>query len=93
MPRGKKSQAEQIIPTLREVEVEGAGRCKTVANATQKIGVTEQTHSTTEPQMEKAVRWPQDRLRPSGDKDLEKENTRRLRLRNRTGLVYWRAKP
>jgi len=34
MPRGKKELAEQIIPKLREVEVE-AGRGKTVANGGQ----------------------------------------------------------
>ncbi len=42
MPRGKKELAEQIIPKLREVEVE-VGRGKTVAEAVKKIGVTEQT--------------------------------------------------
>ena len=31
MPRGKKELAEQVIPKLREVEVE-VGRGKTVAN-------------------------------------------------------------
>ena len=44
MPRGKKELAEQIIPKLREVEVE-VGRGKTVAEAVKKIGVTEQTYS------------------------------------------------
>ena len=39
MPRGKKELAEQIIPKLREVEVE-VGRGKTVAAAVKKIGVT-----------------------------------------------------
>ena len=43
MPRGKPEQAEQIIPKLREVEVE-LGRGKTVAEAVKKIGVTEQTY-------------------------------------------------
>ena len=43
MPRGKKELAEQIIPKLREVEVE-VGRGKTVAEAVRKIGVTEQTY-------------------------------------------------
>ena len=38
MPRGKKELAELIIPKLREVEV---GRCKTVAESVNKIGVTE----------------------------------------------------
>ncbi len=40
MPRGKKELAEQIIPKLREVEVE-VGRGKTVAEAAKKISVTE----------------------------------------------------
>ena len=44
MPRGKKELAEQIIPKLREVEVE-VGRGKTVIEAIKKIGVTEQTYS------------------------------------------------
>ena len=43
IPRGKPEQAEQIIPKLREVEVE-LGRGKTVAEAVKKIGVTEQTY-------------------------------------------------
>jgi transposase InsO family protein len=42
MPRGKKELAEQIIPKLREVEVE-VGRGKTVLEAVKKFGVTEQT--------------------------------------------------
>jgi hypothetical protein len=41
MPRGEKELAEQIIPKLREVEVE-VGRGKTVLEAVKKIGVTEQ---------------------------------------------------
>ena len=41
---GKKELAEQIIPKLREVEVE-VGRGKTVVEAVKKIGVTEQTYS------------------------------------------------
>ena len=40
MPRGKKELAEQIIPKLREVEVE-VGRGKTVAESVKKIGVTD----------------------------------------------------
>ncbi len=40
MPRGKKELAEQIIPNLREVEVE-AGIGRTVAEAAKKISVTE----------------------------------------------------
>ncbi len=44
MPRGKKELAEQIIPKLRDVEVE-VGRGKTVLEAVKKIGVTEQTYS------------------------------------------------
>jgi len=42
MPRGKTELAEQIIPKLREVEVE-VGRGKTVAETVKKVGVTEQT--------------------------------------------------
>ena len=38
MPRGKSEQAEQIIPMLREVEVE-LGSGKTVAEAVKKTGV------------------------------------------------------
>jgi len=38
----RKELAEQIIPKLREVEVE-VGRGKTVAEAVKKIGVMEQT--------------------------------------------------
>ena len=56
MPRGKRELAEQIIPKLREVEVE-VGRGKTVAESVKKIGVTEQTYSL----KEEAVRWPPDR--------------------------------
>jgi len=44
MPRGKKGLAEQIIPKIREVEVE-VGRGKTVLEAVKKIDVTEQTYS------------------------------------------------
>ena len=40
MPRGKKEIAEQIIPKLRDVEVE-VGRSKTVAEAVKKISLTE----------------------------------------------------
>jgi hypothetical protein len=74
MPRGKKELAEQIIPKLREVEVE-VGEGKTVAEAVKKIGVTEQTY----------YRWKKEfgwvridqamRL-----KDLEKESARQKRL-------------
>ena len=39
MPRGKKESAEEIIPKLREVEVD-AGGGKTVAEAVKKIRVT-----------------------------------------------------
>lgn len=74
MPRGKPEQAEQIIPKLREVEVE-LGRGKTVAEAVKKIGVTEQTY----------YRW----MKKFGGlridqakrlKELEKENSRLKRL-------------
>jgi hypothetical protein len=74
MPRGKKELAEQIIPTLREVEVE-VGRGKTVLEAVKKIGVTEQTY----------YRWKKkfgglriDQAKRL--KDLEKENARLKRL-------------
>ncbi len=74
MPRGKKELAEQIIPRLREVEVE-VGRGKTVAEAVKKIGVTEQTY----------YRWKKkfgglriDQAKRL--KELEKENTRLKRL-------------
>ena len=40
MPRGKKKMAEQIIPELREVEVE-VGRGKTVLEAVKKIGAAD----------------------------------------------------
>ena len=40
MSRGKKELTEQIIPKLREVEVE-VGRGKTVAESVKQIGVTE----------------------------------------------------
>ena len=40
MPRGKKDLAEQIIPKLREVEVE-VGRGKTVLEAVKKIGAVD----------------------------------------------------
>jgi len=74
MPRGKAEQAEQIIPKLREVEVE-LGRGKTVAEAVKKIGVTEQTY----------YRWKKkfgglriDQAKRL--KELEKENSRLKRL-------------
>jgi transposase len=74
MPRGKKEQAEQIIPKLREVEVE-VGRGKTVAEAVKKIGVTEQTY----------YRWKKkfgglriDQAKRL--KELEKKNARLKRL-------------
>ena len=74
MPRGKPEQAEQIIPKLREVEVE-RGRGKTVAEAVKKIGVTEQTY----------YRWKKKfgGLRVDQAKrlkELEKENSRLKRL-------------
>jgi putative transposase len=74
MPRGKKELAEQIIPKLREVEVE-VGRGKTVLEAVKKIGVTEQTY----------YRWKKKfgGLRVDQAKrlkDLEKENARLKRL-------------
>ena len=74
MPRGKKELAEQIIPKLREVEVE-VGRGKTVIEAIKKIGVTEQTYYRWKKQygglrIDQAKRM----------KDLEKENSRLKRL-------------
>jgi putative transposase len=74
MPRGEKELAEQIIPKLREVEVE-VGRVKTVLEAVKKIGVTEQTY----------YRWKKKfgGLRTDQAKrlkDLEKENARLKRL-------------
>jgi putative transposase len=74
MPRGKKELAEQIIPKLREVEVE-LGRGKTVLEAVKKIDVTEQTY----------YRWKKrfGGLRIDQAKrleDLEKENARLKRL-------------
>ena len=74
IPRGKPEQAEQIIPKLREVEVE-LGRGKTVAEAVKKIGVTEQTYYRWKKKfgglrMDQAKRL----------KELEKENSRLKRL-------------
>jgi len=74
MSRGKPEQAEQIIPKLREVEVE-LGRGKTVAEAVKKIGVTEQTYH----------RWKKKfgglRIHQAKQlKELEKENSRLKRL-------------
>jgi transposase len=74
MPRGKKELAEQIIPKLREVEVE-AGRGKTVLEAVKKIGVTERT----------CYRWKKQYVGLRIDqakrlKDIEKENSRLKRL-------------
>jgi putative transposase len=74
MPRGKPEQAEQVIPKLREVEVE-LGRGKTVAEAVKKIGVTEQTYYRWKKRfgglrMDQAKRL----------KELEKENARLKRL-------------
>jgi len=74
MPRGKKEMAEQIIPKLREVEVE-AGRGKTVAEAVKKIGVTEQTYYRWKKQYGGLRIDQAKRL-----KDLEKKNSRLKRL-------------
>ena len=73
-PRGKKELAEQIIPKLREVEVE-VGRGKTVAEAVKKIGVTEQTYYRWKKQFGGLRIDQAKRL-----KDLEKENSRLKRL-------------
>jgi transposase len=74
MARGKPEQAEQIIPKLREVEVD-LGRGKTVAEAVKKIGVTEQTYH----------RWKKKfgglRIDQAKQlKELEKESSRLKRL-------------
>ena len=74
MPRGKKELAEQIIPKLREVEVE-VGRGKTVAEAVKKIGVTEQTYYRWKKQYGGLRIDQAKRL-----KDLEKKNSRLKRL-------------
>ena len=74
MPRGKKELAEQIIPKLREVEVE-VGRGKTVAESVKKIGVTEQTYYRWKKQYGGLRIDQAKRL-----KDLEKENSRLNRL-------------
>ena len=55
MPRGKKELAEQIIPKLREVEVE-VGRGKTVLEAVKKMGDGADLLS-----LEEEVRWAADR--------------------------------
>ncbi len=70
----KRFTAEQIIPKLREAEVEQAKGC-TVAQACRKIGVTEQTY----------YRWRKDYGGLRMDqakrlKELEKENTRLKKL-------------
>jgi transposase-like protein len=74
MARGKAEQAEVIIPKLREVELE-LGRGETVAEAVEKIGVTEQTYYRWKKKygglrMDQAKRL----------KELEKENSRLKRL-------------
>ena len=74
MPRGKKELAEQIIPKLREVEVEVGGG-KTVLEAVKKIGVTEQTYSDGRRSSVGCGSIRRKRL-----KDLEKKNTRLKRL-------------
>ena len=74
MPRGKKELAEQIIPKLREVEVE-VGRGKTIAESVKKIGVTEQTYYRWKKQYGGLRIDQAKRL-----KDLEKENSRLKRL-------------
>jgi putative transposase len=71
---GKRFGAEQIIPKLREAEVDLA-KGSTVAQACQKIGVTEQTY----------YRWRKEyggiRIDQAKRlKDLEKENARLKRL-------------
>jgi putative transposase len=71
---GKRYGAEQIIPKLREAEVDLA-KGLTVAQACKKIGVTEQTY----------YRWRKEYGGIRMDqakrmKDLEKENARLKRL-------------
>lgn len=71
---GKRFGAEQIIPKLREAEVDLA-KGLTVAQACKKIGVTEQTY----------YRWRKEYGGIRVDqvkrmKDLEKENARLKRL-------------
>ena len=71
---GKRFGAEQIIPKLREAEVDLA-KGLTVAQACKKIGVTEQTY----------YRWRKEYGGVRMDqakrmKDLEKENARLKRL-------------
>jgi putative transposase len=71
---GKRFGAEQIIPKLREAEVDLA-KGLTVAQACKKIGVTEQTY----------YRWRKEYGGIRMDeakrmKDLEKENARLKRL-------------
>ena len=74
MPRGKKHTAEQIISKLREAELEIA-RGRTAAQASKKIGVTEQTY----------FRWRKEYGGLRTDqarrfKELERENTRLKKL-------------
>ena len=73
MPR-KRFTAEQIIPKLREAEVELA-KGRTVAQVVKKLGVTEQTY----------YRWRKEYGGLRMDqakrlKELEKENTRLKKL-------------
>ena len=70
----KRFTAEQIIPNLREAEVDQA-KGRTVAQACKKIGVTEQTYYRWRKEygglrMDQAKRF----------KELEKENTRLKKL-------------
>ena len=70
----KRFTAEQIIPKLREAEVELA-RGRTVAQVCKKLGITEQTY----------YRWRKEYGSLRMDqakrlKELEKENTRLKRL-------------
>jgi hypothetical protein len=74
MPRDKQESAEQIIPKLREVEVEVA-RGKTVAESVKKIGVTEQTYYHWKMKFGGLRVDQAKRL-----KELEKENSRLKRL-------------
>ena len=73
MPK-KRFTAEQITPKLREAEVEQA-KCRTVAQACKKIGVTDQTY----------YRWRKEYGGLGMDqakrlKELEKENARLKKL-------------
>jgi hypothetical protein len=72
MPRGKPEQAEQIIPKLREVEVE-LGRGKTVAEAVKKIGVTEQDLLPLEEEVRRSADRPGEAAKGARERELSAE--------------------